>query len=197
MLPPGFTLYYTTKSSAEVIRRALDHVGAVYEIAPIDTAAGEQQTPAYLAINPKGRVPALRFNDTILTENPAILLYLANAAPAAGLLPGHDDPVSLALVLADLLWCSATLHPAIRTLRAPAKFTVGDVGPVKARALQNLGELAAYAESRLASGHWIAGCWSILDTYVAWGFAAAEIGGFDLSAFPLLRRIIDKEKPIN
>lgn len=59
-----------------------------------------------------------------------------------------------------------------------------------------LTELAAYAEGRLSSSHWLSGRWSILDTYVAWGFAAAEFGGFDLSEFPSLMRLIKKEEPI-
>ena len=65
----------------------LEHVGAPYEWARIDLEAGEHQTPAFLALNPKGRVPVLVEGDFVLTEAAAICLHLAERFPQAGLLP--------------------------------------------------------------------------------------------------------------
>ena len=80
-------LYYSSKSCAYAPHILLHDAGATFEACHIDFAAGEQNGPEFLAINPKGRVPALVTPDGILTENPAILLYIAQTYPQAGLAP--------------------------------------------------------------------------------------------------------------
>src|SRR3954447_15652764 len=67
----------------------LEETDAAYEPVHVALAKGEQRTPEYLRINPKGRVPVLAEGDWVLTENPAILRYVARRFPAAGLWP--DD----------------------------------------------------------------------------------------------------------
>ena len=66
-------LYYSRKSCAYAPHILLQDAGAAFEVRHIDFATGEQNGPEFLAINPKGRVPALVTPDGILTENPAIL----------------------------------------------------------------------------------------------------------------------------
>ena len=75
-------LYYSRKSCAYAPHILLHDAGAAFEARHIDFATGEQNGPEFLAINPKGRVPALVTPDGILTENPAILLYIAQTPPA-------------------------------------------------------------------------------------------------------------------
>ena len=78
-------LFYSPGSCALASHIALEESGAAYETRRIDFGSAEQTTPEYLAINPKGRVPALVTERGILTESPAILLYIAQSFPAAHL----------------------------------------------------------------------------------------------------------------
>jgi glutathione S-transferase len=72
------------------IRAALAEVGAVYEFVPVDLDKGENKTPAFLAINPHGKVPVLTDGDFALPESNAILWYVAETHPASELVPRHD-----------------------------------------------------------------------------------------------------------
>ena len=85
-------LYTNPMSRGRVVRWMLEEVGAPYatEILEFGTT---MKAPAYLAINPLGKVPALRHGDTIVTESAAICAYLADAFPAAGLAPPPGDPL--------------------------------------------------------------------------------------------------------
>ena len=81
------TLYYTPGTCAQAVRIALEEAGAAYELVRVDFAAGQQRTPEYLAVNPKGRVPALATPQGTLTETPALLAYVAQSFPEARLAP--------------------------------------------------------------------------------------------------------------
>ena len=83
-------LYYARGTIALASHIALEEAGAAYEAQLIDFANAQQRTPDYLSINPKGRVPALVTPRGILTETPAILAYIAQAYPGAGLAPLSD-----------------------------------------------------------------------------------------------------------
>src|SRR6266436_3010905 len=87
------TLYHSpnTRSSGSLI--LLEELGAPYELHVLDMEAGEQREPAYLAINPMGKVPALKHGDALITEQVAIYLYLADLFPEAGLAPQIGDPL--------------------------------------------------------------------------------------------------------
>ena len=83
-------LYYTPNSCALASHLALEHSGAHYEACKVDFSKQEQRSPEFLAINPKGRVPALATSHGVLTETPAILVYIAQLYPAARLAPLED-----------------------------------------------------------------------------------------------------------
>jgi glutathione S-transferase len=87
------TLYHSpnTRSSGSLI--LLEELGAPYDLHVLDMEAGEQREPAYLAINPMGKVPALKHGDALVTEQVAIYLYLADLFPEAGLAPPIGDPL--------------------------------------------------------------------------------------------------------
>jgi glutathione S-transferase len=72
------------------LRAALAEAGAAYEFVPVDLDKGENKTPAFLAINPHGKVPTLTDGDFALPESNAILWYIADAHPASGLVPKND-----------------------------------------------------------------------------------------------------------
>ena len=73
--------YYAPLSCALATHIVLEHIGADYEAERLNLRENDQNAPGYLAINPKGRVPALVTDHGILTETPALLLYLAQTYP--------------------------------------------------------------------------------------------------------------------
>ena len=83
-------LFYSPNSCALASHIALQEAGADYETVRLDFRANEQRKPEYLAINPKGRVPALATDRGILTETPAILAFIAQSFPQARLAPLDD-----------------------------------------------------------------------------------------------------------
>ena len=89
---------------------ALEEASADYELVVISTRDGDQRTPDYLAINPKSRVPALVTDRGVLTETPAILSWIPETHPAAGLLP--EDAWERAQAHAFNSYLCATVHVA-------------------------------------------------------------------------------------
>ncbi|MDB5442598.1 MAG: glutathione S-transferase, partial [Phenylobacterium sp.] len=90
---------------------ALEEAGADYELSVMSTRDGDQRLPGYLAINPKGRVPALVTERGVLTETPAILAFIAQSYPEARLAP-LDDPFGFAQAQAFNSYLCATVHVA-------------------------------------------------------------------------------------
>lgn len=180
----SLTLYHAPMTCSRVTMTALEEIGIRYDVVMVNLMAGEQRRPAYRAINRAGKVPALKVGDRMLTENVAILSYLGGRFPDAGLLPLTADPVEQARMIADLLWCSATLHPLVRSLRFPGMMTLGDPEGVKAKGVEMILPVLTRLEERFAESIWWYGdTWSIVDQYLAWLMATAS-GGYDLSPFP-------------
>jgi glutathione S-transferase len=105
------TLYYATNTCALASHIALEEAGAAFETRWVDFGAAEQTKPEYLKINPKGRVPALVTEHGVLTETPAILAYIAQRHPEAGVAP-LDDPFAFAELQAFMSYLCATVHVA-------------------------------------------------------------------------------------
>ena len=82
-----FKLYYAPGTCALASHIALEEAGAAYTAERLDFKNNQQNSPQYLAINPKGRVPALVTDRGILTETPAMLAYIAQSFPQAKLVP--------------------------------------------------------------------------------------------------------------
>ena len=103
--------FYAPNSCALASHLALEQVGAPYEACRVDFAQGQQKAPEFLAVNPKGRVPALVTERGVLTETPAILAYICQTFPAAKLAP-IDDPFAFAQVQSFNSYLCATVHVA-------------------------------------------------------------------------------------
>ncbi len=88
---PNLTLYHIAPSRSSVVHWMLEEIGQPYELRVLDRQHGENRGAEYLAINPMGKVPALRHGNAIVTEACAILCYLADAFPQAGLSVPLDD----------------------------------------------------------------------------------------------------------
>ena len=87
------TFYHAPNSRSSGVLALLEELGADYELRVLNLKAGEQRAPAYLAVNPMGKVPALQHGDALVTEQVAVYLYLADLYPDAGLAPRLEDPL--------------------------------------------------------------------------------------------------------
>src|SRR5260221_1410203 len=105
--------------------------GAPYEPKQILIAKGKQKTPDYLKINPRGKVPALKLDDgAVVTENTAILSYLAKRFPETNLLP--KDAAAEARCGSMRAWLSTTVHSPFTSIFRPLDFCLESPSPVSA-----------------------------------------------------------------
>lgn len=86
------TLYHAAPSRSSVVLWMLEEIGEPYDIHLLSLKKGGNRAPDYLAVNPMGKVPALRHRDAVITEVAAICTYLADAFPNAGLNIPLNDP---------------------------------------------------------------------------------------------------------
>ena len=105
-------LYHASPSRSSTILWMLEEVGQPYDMELLDLKAGDNLKPAFLAINPMGKVPALSHRGEIVTEVPAICAYLADAYPQAGLAPAFNSP-KRAPYLRWLMFSTASFEPAV------------------------------------------------------------------------------------
>ena len=160
--------YYAPHTCALAAHIVLEHVGAAYEGLRLDFGRNQQRSPEYLAVNPKGRVPALVTERGVLTETPALLLYLAQTHPQAGLAP-LDDPFALAELQAVNSWLCSTVH--IAHAHRPRAYRWADDAAaqqaMKAKVPQNMDECFDWIERELLRGPWVMGeRFSIADPYL-------------------------------
>jgi glutathione S-transferase len=169
---------------------ALEELEIEYKPVPISIATGEQKSAQYLSINPFGKVPALTVDEKLLTENPAILIYLNTLVPGSKLLPLSDDAFHNSAVYSDLMWLSSSVHPSVRHVCVPAYYTTSkETANVVARGRIALKVYLDMAENRLADGQWWYGDrWSIVDTYLHWCYTRAQRGGYSIDDYPHLLR---------
>jgi len=179
-------LYHAPGACSRVTFNALEEIGVEFEDRTVDITAGEQKSASYLAVNPKGKVPALKLGHYVHTENAAILHFLNQLYPEAHLLP-DAQAVAPNETLEDLVWCSGTLHPMVRQIRMPIRFTEGDTSGVKAHGMRHLASLLDRVADRLSGDRWWYGeQWSILDVYLYWNYSTAASGGLELERWPAL-----------
>ena len=184
------TLYYATNTCALASHIALEEAGAAFETRWVDFGAAEQTKPEYLKINPKGRVPALVTEHGVLTETPAILAYIAQSYPKAGLAP-LDDPFAFAELQAFMSYLCATVHVAhahrargYRWADDPAAFEA-----MKKKVPQSVGACFALIEEGMLRGPWVMGdAYTIADPYLFTLARWMELDGVDPNAFP---RVLD------
>jgi glutathione S-transferase len=104
--------YYAPHTRSSVTLGLLEELGAPYELHVLNFRAAETRAPAYLAINPMGKVPAIRHNGALITEQVAIHLYLADEFPQARLAPPIGDPLR-GPYLRWLIFYAACFEPAV------------------------------------------------------------------------------------
>jgi glutathione S-transferase len=92
-VPDTIPFFHAPNTRSTGVAILLEELGAPHQTHVLNMTAGEQRQPAYLAINPMGKVPAIRHGDALVTEQAAIFIYLADLFPAAGLAPAINDPL--------------------------------------------------------------------------------------------------------
>jgi glutathione S-transferase len=165
---------------------ALEEIGIPFKTELVAFMRGDHRSPGYLALNPKGKVPALTVDGRVLTENVAILVWLATTFPDANLLPKHSDPFDFASVVSDLAFCASLLHPIVTRLRIPQYFCdIEDAVPrVFAMAEQAMRPNFMLIDQRLSENRWWYGDrWSIMDAYINWVWFRVSGTAFDVSPY--------------
>lgn len=180
------TFYYAPFTCALATHIVLEHLGCDYRAVPLDFRGNQQRSAEFLAINPKGRVPALVTERGVLTETPALLLYLAQTHPQGGLAP-LDDPFALAELQAVTAWFCSTVH--VNHAHRPRSYRWADdpaaQQAMKAKVAQNMAENFEWIEHTLLRGPWMMGeRFSIADPYLFTlsGWLAGD--GVDVARFP-------------
>lgn len=159
-------LFYAPGACSFAALAALEEAGAAYEPTKLVLASGEQKKPEFLAINPRGRVPALVVESGVITENIAVLTYIAERFPAAGLLP-KDDAALLGRAYELMSWFASGVHVSIAQIWRSERYTRDEDGKklVQQGGRENI--LNAFKELDAAfKGPWILGDrFSLVDPY--------------------------------
>jgi glutathione S-transferase len=188
----------------------LEETGAPYDEKPVLLPKGEHKTDAYLKINPRGKVPALSVDGKVITENTAILTYLAKRFSDKKLLPA--DPLEEARCISTMAWFSNSVHPPYTHYLRPERYADGEAAQaaVKATAKQMFLAQCSEIDSLLKNKQWIMGDqYTVADPYAlvfyGWGVRA----GFpmtELSAYtawkdrmlkrPTVKKILESEQNV-
>ena len=180
--------YYSPRSCALASHIVLEHVGADFEAIRLDFQANQQRSAEYLAINAKGRVPALVTERGVITETPAILLYLAQTHPQSGVAP-LDDPFALAELQAVNSWFCSTVHVAHAHGTRGARWAddASALQAMKAKVAQNMTDCFDWIERELLRGPWVMGKdFSVADPYLFTLTIWLMQNGVELARFPRL-----------
>ena len=180
------TLYYAAHTCALASHIALRDAGATFALQRVDFGITEQQSPAYLEINPKGRVPALVTPRGILTETPAMLAYIAQSFPEAALAP-LDDPFAFAQLQSFNSYLCSTLHVA-HAHRMRGHRWVDDPAAIAAmqkKVPQSVSACFDLIERDMLKGPWVMGeSYTIADAYLFTLAQWLEADGVDPHRIP-------------
>jgi glutathione S-transferase len=172
---------------------ALEEVGADYELVVMNTAVGDQRKPDYLAINPKGRVPALVTDRGILTETPALLAYIAQTWPAA--LAPLDDAFAFARAQEFNSYLCSTVHVAHAHKHRGHRWTDDPAAQAAMTAAVPEKEIGCFQliEDEMLAGPWVLGeAYSICDAYLYTLTGWLEGDGVDRRRFPKVSALYDR-----
>lgn len=171
--------YYSKGSSAIAALILLEEVGAAYEAVEVSIAKGEHRSEAFLRLNPKGRIPALQTAEGVLTENPAILEYIAATHPQADMVP--HGAFAQAQARARSAYLCATVHVAFAHLKRGTRWAdqASAIKDMQGKVAENLRDCAQLLERELPLSPWALGArYSFCDPYLflldGWLRAAGE-----------------------
>lgn len=179
-------LYHTPQTRSCGTLALLEELHAPYTLRVLDMKAGEQRGAAYLAVNPMGKVPAVRHGDVVVTEQVAIGIYLADLFPEAGITPAIHEALR-GPYLRWFVFYAACFEPAMidRAMKREA-------GPVPMSPYGDLETTVATLIAQLSQGVWMLGDrFTAVD--VLWGTALTWMTGFGLlEATPPVKAYVDR-----
>ena len=182
-------LYSMSGTCALSVHIVLEWIGASYSVEVM--ARGDNRSPAYLAINPSGQVPALHLGDgEVLTEASAILTYLADSFPGAAL-GGGDTPLARYRLAQILSYLTSEVHVAFKPYFTPQRFLddPAQFPALKARAFVVIAPMLQALETRIGEADFVVnGRRSVADAYLYVLLRWAEEGPGGLGAYPALVR---------
>jgi glutathione S-transferase len=204
------TLYFSPGACSMASHIGLEETGTEYVEKPTLLAKGEQKTEAYLRINPRGKVPSLSVDGSIITENTAILAYLAKRFPKANLMPA--DPVEEARCISTMAWFSNIVHPSYQRYMRPERFAEGEAAQatVKETGRKSFWANCQEINSLLEGKEWFMGKqYTVADPYAlvfyGWG-VRAELPMQELAAYtawkermlkrPAVMKILQSEQSV-
>jgi glutathione S-transferase len=179
-------LYYSPGSCALASHIALLDAGAAHEAIRVSFNDEEQKKPAYLAINPKARVPSLVTDNGILTETPAILAYVAQTHPDKKLAP-LNDVFAFAQVQAFNSYLCSTVHVAHAHGRRGARWVDDEsaMAAMKRKVPQTMADCFSLIEKTMIRGPWVMGeRYTICDPYLYTISTWLKGDGVDIAKFP-------------
>jgi glutathione S-transferase len=191
------TLYYAAHTCSLATHILLEEAGADYSAVRIDFAKQQQRSPEYLEINPKGRVPALVTDRGILTETPAMLAFVAQSFPEAGLAP-LDDPFAFAEAQAFNSYLCSTLHVAhahrMRGYRWVDAEDKSAIAAMQRHVPQSVSACYELIERDMLRGPWVMGeRYTICDPYLFTLAQWLEDDGVDPKRFP---RVVEHRRRV-
>ena len=187
-------LYYSPGSCALASHIALEESGIAYAAELISLKDGQQTKPAYLAINPKGRVPALVTDRGVLTENPAILTFVAQSAPQAKLLP--EDPFAYAQAQSFNNYLCSTVHINHAHKMRGSRWATEEssFADMKRKVPDSMAACFGLIERDMLKGPWVMGeQFTVCDGYLFTLGLWLEGDGVDLATLP---KVMDHRKRI-
>lgn len=181
-------LYYSPGACSLADHIVLEWIGQPYDA--VKLSGDQRKAPEYLKINPAGAVPALEDDGWVLTQNAAILNYLADKFPQAGL-GGDGTPQGRAEVNKWLAIANSDIHPAFHPLFGATAYLQDDamIDKSKDAARKKLRGLFERVDAQLAGKDWIAGRRSIADPYLYVVIRWARSMGVDLAGLDNLEKL--------
>lgn len=205
------TLYYSPYACSMASHVALEEAGATFQAKQVNIFTGEQFKPDYRAINPRSKVPALRFDDgRVLLETTAILGWVGNAYSDGDLL--GSEPLDRARTIATCAWLSGTVHSTFKHFIHPEHLTpdAATHAAIKAQAKESYWAHLQEIDAMLSNQPWIMGeRFTLADPYALvffpWGrelgLPITELANLAsmknrLIARPAARRALEREKSV-
>ena len=186
-------LYTATTPNGHKVSVALEELGLPYTVHEVDLAAGEQKTPAFLRLNPNGRIPVIVDQEAggfTVFESGAILLYLAEKT--GRLMPA--DPLGRSLVVQWLMFQMAGVGPMMGQANVFFRYLPEKIPTAIARYQHESRRLFEVLDGRLAEAEWLAGSYSIADIAHWCWVRTYRWSGVSVEGLPHLRRWLDAMK---
>lgn len=187
-------LYWVKGTISIAVAIALEEAGLPYDAVQMDFKTADQTKPDYLAVNPKGRVPALALEDgTVLTETGALLDYIAAIAPTANLVP--TDPQNAAHMRSTMYYLASAMHIAHAHKMRGSRWATqqSSFDDMTRMVPETMAACAAYVDTHILRGDYVLGdTFSIADPYLYVVCNWLSGDGVDVALYPKIQNFMSQ-----